>query len=170
MIEMALEDVIVRVDSEDATKPVWDQRIIVLREKQGSRRLCIWMAAGEGNALALRLHEASTPRPVSADLMASIVRALGGAIEHVAVTKLEEKTFFAEIRIDGQTIDARPSDAINLAVRTGAPVLVARAVLDEAGVEGDPRELDVPEDAEVPPGDWRSLTSDLLTLLYAPPR
>jgi uncharacterized protein len=170
MIEMALEDVIVRVDSDDPGKLVWDQRIVVLREKEGQRRLPIWMGSGEGNALALRLHEATTPRPVTADLMAELVRVLGGAVERVAVTKLEAKIFYAEVTIDGQTLDARPSDALNLAVRTGAPVLVASTVLDEAGIESNAAQVDVPECADVPPGDWRSLTNDLLATLYSPPR
>jgi RNA polymerase sigma factor (sigma-70 family) len=174
MIEMTLEDVIVRVDMEDPTKLVWDQRIVVLREKAGTRRLPIWMGAGEGNALALRLHEATTPRPVTADLMAELVRVLGGAVQQVAVTKLEAKTFYAEVTVDGQTVDARPSDAINLAVRTGAPVLVSATVLDESGIEAitgsDAAEVDVPECVDVPPGEWRSLTKDLLATLYSPPR
>jgi RNA polymerase sigma factor (sigma-70 family) len=170
MIEMALEDVIVRVDEEDPAKLVWDQRIVVLREKEGLRRLSIWMGAGEGNALALCLHETTAPRPVSADLMADLVRVLGGAVERVAVTKLEAKTFYAEVTVDGKTLDARPSDAINLAVRTGAPVLVSATVLDEAGIEGNATEVDVPEGDDVPPGEWRSLTKDLLASLYSMPR
>jgi RNA polymerase sigma factor (sigma-70 family) len=170
MIEMALEDVIVRVDAEDPAKLVWDQRIVVLREKEGLRRLSIWMGAGEGNALALRLRETTAPRPLSADLMADLVRVLGGAVERVAVTKLEAKTFYAEVTVDGKTVDARPSDAINLAVRTGAPVLVSAAVLDEAGIEGNATEVDVPEGDDVPPGEWRSLTKDLLASLYSMPR
>ena len=170
MIEMALDDVVVRVDTEDSEKLVWDQRIVVLREKEGLRRLSIWMAAGEGNALALRLHDATSPRPVTADLMADLVRILGGAVERVAVTKLEAKTFYAEVTVDGKTIDARPSDAINLAVRTGAPVLVSATVLDEAGTEGNAAAIDVPEGCDLPPGEWRSLTKELLATLYSMPR
>lgn len=170
MIEMALDDVIVRVDTEDPEKLVWDQRIVVLREKEGSRRLPIWMGAGEGNALAVRLHEATTPRPVTADLMAELVRVLGGSVERVAVTKLQQKTFYAEVTVDGQVVDARPSDAINLAVRTGAPVLVSSTVLDEAGIETETGEMFESEAAEVPPGEWRSLTKDLLATLYPSPR
>src|SRR6266852_118275 len=170
MIEMALDDVMVRVDAEDPEKLVWDQRVVVLREKEGVRRLSIWMGAGEGNALALCLHDATAPRPVTADLMADLVRVLGGAVERVAVTKLEAKTFYAEVTVDGKTLDARPSDAINLAVRTGAPVLVSATVLDEAGIEGDAAEVDVPEGDDLPPGEWRSLTKDLLATMYAMPR
>jgi bifunctional DNase/RNase len=123
-----------------------------------------------GQRLALRLHEATTPRPVTADLMAELGRVLGGTVERVADTKLDAKVFYAEVTIDGQTVDARPSDAINLAVRTGAPVLVSPTLLDEAGVEGNAAEVDVPEGADVPSGEWRSLTTDLLATLYSPPR
>jgi bifunctional DNase/RNase len=102
--------------------------------------------------------------------MAELGRVLGGTVERVADTKLDAKVFYAEVTIDGQTVDARPSDAINLAVRTGAPVLVSPTLLDEAGVEGNAAEVDVPEGADVPSGEWRSLTTDLLATLYSPPR
>src|SRR3989440_11028144 len=93
MIEMVIEDVVVRVDSGDAAKIVWDQRIVVLREQDGDRLLPIWMGAGEGNALAARLRDATTPRPLTADLLAEVVRVLGGRVEQATVTRLDEMVF-----------------------------------------------------------------------------
>jgi RNA polymerase sigma factor (sigma-70 family) len=169
MIELTLEDVIVRVDADDPSKLVWDQRIVILREKDGNRALPIWIGAGEGNALALRLHDSSPPRPLTADLMTELVRALGARVDHVAITRLEENTFYASIAVAEQELDARPSDAINLAIRTGSPIVVAPGVLEAAGVVGDgllAAELDSPEHIELPPGEWRSLSSELLEAVY----
>jgi len=169
MIEMVLEDVIVRVDTDDPSKVVWDQRIVVLREKDGERMLPIWIGAGEGNALAVRLHDTATPRPLTADLMTEIVRLLGGRVDHAAITRLDENTFYASIVVDEHALDARPSDAINLAVRTGSPIFVALEVLEEAGIVGDAllaARLDCPEHVELPPGEWRSLSSKLLEAQY----
>ena len=169
MIELTLEDVIVRVDADDPSKLVWDQRIVILREKDGERALPIWIGAGEGNALALRLHDSSPPRPLTADLMTELVRALGARVDHVAITRLEANTFYASIAVAEQDLDARPSDAINLAIRTGSPILVAPGVLEAAGVVGDglrAAEVDCPEHIDLPPGEWRSLSAELLEALY----
>ena len=153
---------------------MWDQRVVVLREEGGDRVLPIWMGAGEGNALAVRLHAAPPPRPLTADLMAELVRTLGGRVERVAVTRLEEMTFYATVTIEGRDIDARPSDAINLAVRTGAPIVVAPEVLDAAGVAGDAlvaAKLDSScERVDLPAGEWRSLSAELLEALHGTPR
>ena len=173
MIEMVLEDVVVRVDSDDAAKIVWDQRIVVLREKRGDRVLPIWIGAGEGNALAVRLRDAATPRPLTADLMAEVVRVLGGRVERAAVMRLDGTTFYATVTVDGQELDARPSDAINLAVRTGAPILVAPEVLDTAGLRGDAllaAKLDCASEQDLPEGEWRSLSAELLAALHRLPR
>ena len=173
MIEMVLEDVVVRVDSGDATKIVWDQRMIVLREKRGDRALPIWMGAGEGNALAVQLRDAPPPRPLTADLMAEVVRVLGGRVERAAVTRLDEMTFYATVTVDGQELDARPSDAINLAVRTGAPILVAADVLESAGLVGDALEAakwDCAVEQDLPEGTWSSLSAELLAALHRMPR
>jgi RNA polymerase sigma factor (sigma-70 family) len=173
MVELALEDVIVRVDSEDATKLVSEMRIVVLREKDGERRLPIWIGPGEGNALAVRLHKTDTVRPLTYDLITELIRTLGGSVERAEITRLESDTFYASLVVDGQELDARPSDAINVAVRTGAPIVAAPEVLDMAGVVGDPElatKLDTPKPGvEVPSGAWRSLSSDLLPTLYRKP-
>jgi RNA polymerase sigma factor (sigma-70 family) len=175
MIEMRLEDVIVRVAEDDAMKLVADQRVVLLKEAEGERLLPIWIGSAEGNALALRLTGETTPRPVTSDLMAELVRAMGARIERVAVTDLRKKTFYAVITVamNGRVdeLDARPSDALNLAVRVGAPIFVDDEVLDQCALpEGDlPTRLDAEAseaDEALPAGDWRSLSAELLQSLY----
>ena len=178
MIEMKLEDVLVRVAEDDPTTLVTDQRIVVLKEGDGERLLPIWIGAAEGNALALRVTGETTPRPVTADVMADLIRVTGARVERVAVTSLREKTFYAVIavEVDGRVdeLDARPSDALNLAVRVGAPVFVEESVLEEGGMlNGDiPTRLDEEaEKAELKPpqGTWRSLSAELLQSFYRMP-
>jgi uncharacterized protein len=179
MIEMSLEDVLVRVAPDDASSVVADQRIVLLREQEGERLLPIWIGATEGNALAFPLRGGAPPRPMSSDLMVELLRASGGRVERVAVTALREKTFYASVTvaIDGRTeeLDARPSDAIALAVRIGAPILADEAVLDEAaGTRGDVEARFDDESAragyDLPPGAWISLSAALLESFHRPPK
>jgi RNA polymerase sigma factor (sigma-70 family) len=187
MIEVELQDVLVRALAEDADAELPrlanpHLRIVLLREKDGDRVLPIWIGAFEGDALALQLGGEKTPRPLTPDLMARTIEALGGRVERVEVTRLEDNTFYAGIAVtaDGRTeaLDARPSDALNLAVRVGAPVYVAPDVMDGHSHRGDemPAALDrMPEDFPSPdtegPGEWRSLTPDLVrALLPKPPK
>ena len=178
MVEMRLEDVIVRVAEDDPMKLVADQRIVLLKEADGERLLPIWIGAAEGNALALRLTGETTPRPITSDVMAELLRVTGARVERVAVTDLGEKTFYAVIAIavDGRIdeLDARPSDALNLAVRVGAPIFVDDGVLEQCALpEGDlPTRLDAEaheSDQELPAGEWRSLSAELLQSLYTRP-
>jgi bifunctional DNase/RNase len=99
MIEMRLEDVIVRVAEDDPMKVVADQRIVLLKEADGDRLLPIWIGAAEGNSLALRLTGESTPRPFTSDVMVELLRVTGARVERVAVTSLREKTFYAVIAV-----------------------------------------------------------------------
>ena len=175
MIEMRLEDVIVRVAEDDPMRVVADQRIVLLKEAAGDRLLPIWIGAAEGNSLALRLTGETTPRPVTSDVMVELLRVTGARVERVAVTSLREKTFYAVIAVaaNGRVdeLDARPSDALNLAVRVGAPIFVDDGVLEQAAMPaGDLHaRLDAEADEadhELPPGEWRSLSAELLQSLY----
>lgn len=100
--------------------------------------LPIWIGAQEAAAIMLVAQGETPPRPLVYDLMATLIDRLDARVQQVAVTKLEEGTFYAEItlRTDAgdEVIDARPSDSIALAVRTGAPVFVSEAVFAQAGV------------------------------------
>jgi len=175
MIEMRLEDVIVRVAEDDPMKVVADQRIVLLKEADGDRLLPIWIGAAEGNSLALRLTGETTPRPVTSDVMVKLLRMTGARVERVAVTSLREKTFYAVIAVAANggvdELDARPSDALNLAVRVGAPIFVADDVLEQGAMPAGDLHARLDADAaeadhELPPGEWRSLSAELLQSLY----
>jgi bifunctional DNase/RNase len=110
-----------------------------LESEPGARRLLpIWIGVPEASAIMLAVEGASPVRPQVYDLMTTLIERLGAEVEKVVVTKLEGGTFFAEITLETpagpEVIDARPSDSIALAVRTGAPILVAEAVFADAGL------------------------------------
>jgi RNA polymerase sigma factor (sigma-70 family) len=111
--------------------------VVVLRAKDGSAVLPIWIGGFEAEAIAMILQQRAPHRPITHDLSLQMIAALGGQVRRVTVSRLDNKTFFAEIELvagaEQQVLDARPSDAIALAVRVGAPIFVARAVLDTAG-------------------------------------
>ncbi len=156
-------------------KVVADQRIVLLKEADGDRLLPIWIGAAEGNSLARRLTGETTPRPVTSDVMVELLRVTGARVERVAVTSLHEKTFYAVIAVaaNGRVdeLDARPSDALNLAVRVGAPIFLDDGLLEQCATPPDniPARLDAEADEadhELPPGEWRSLSAELLQSLY----
>lgn len=113
--------------------------ILLLRERDGNRYLPIWIGTPEATAIALALEGIETARPLTHDLMKTLLDALGADIERVDVTSLDEGTFFAELVIESEgeelTISSRPSDAIALATRSGSPVFASPELLEEAGVE-----------------------------------
>jgi RNA polymerase sigma factor (sigma-70 family) len=178
MIEMRVKDVIVRVAEDDPKKLVADHRIVVLGDEDGGRLLPIWVGSPEGNALALRLAGETTPRPMTSDLLVEVLRVTGARVERVVVTSLRERTFYAAIAVavDGgvEDIDARPSDALNLAVRVGAPIFVEDAVLEQAAVAASDLATRLEGEAEktgfeLPPGAWHSLSAEMLQSLYTWP-
>jgi uncharacterized protein len=116
-----------------------NRRVIVLQERDGARRyLPIWVDNPEGIAVALRLNEVAIPRPQTHDLMASLLAAAGARVREVVVERLQDDVFHASVSIEGPAgatvVDARPSDAVALAVRVGAPIRVRSDVLARAGV------------------------------------
>jgi RNA polymerase sigma factor (sigma-70 family) len=184
MVEVKVRDVVVRVAS-DGQEPeprlAMPNRILLLAEREGRRVLPIWIGAPEGDALALHLVRARpapgspAPRPMTFDLVARLLEATGTRVERVVVSSLRENVFYAALHVTGvdgavQEIDARPSDAINLAVRVGAPVFVDEKVLetaafaaaDESALDRELNERCAQHGDEPPPGEWRSLTPDLM--------
>jgi bifunctional DNase/RNase len=111
-----------------------DQQIIVLKEVDGDRKFPIVIGSGEAYAIERRLKGVVAPRPLTHELLASVIEQLGGSIERIEINNLQDHTFFARIHIrqDGQTVkvDSRPSDAIALGVATSVPIYVAEHVLD----------------------------------------
>ena len=116
--------------------PVSNSPIVVLKDEDEKFFLPIWVGIFEANAIALQLENVSTPRPMTHDLLKNMIGELEGRVTRIVINDLRDSTFFAQIRIltGGKTleVDARPSDAIALALRTEAPIFVAQAVLDQA--------------------------------------
>lgn len=112
-----------------------NQPIVLLREVEGDRYLPIWIGAAEATAIAYVQQGVVPPRPLTHDLLKDVVGAVGRTLAEVRITRLDEGVFYAELDLgDGAIVSARPSDAIAVALRTGSPILVDDAVLDEAGV------------------------------------
>lgn len=119
-----------------AVDPISKVPIVVLREQGGDRAFPIWIGPAEASAIATRLEGIEVPRPLTHDLLAAVLAQLGGVVTEIEVTELKGTTFFAVIRVerggDRLVIDSRPSDAIALALRVGAPILADEAVLAQA--------------------------------------
>jgi bifunctional DNase/RNase len=110
--------------------------IVILRDMGSQLFLPIWIGVFEANAIALRIEGVDPPRPMTHDLLRAVIEQLDGRIEKIVISDLRESTFFAVIHVRAQdrqvAVDARPSDAIALALRTGSPIFVLRSVLDKA--------------------------------------
>jgi bifunctional DNase/RNase len=105
---------------------------LILKELNGSRRLPIIIGAFEAQSIALEMENIKPPRPLTHDLMKTLIDSLGGDLIDVTINDLREGTFYAQLNLDSQEIDSRPSDAIALAVRFGVPIFVAEKVMEEA--------------------------------------
>ena len=117
------------------------QHVILLKpvdEIPGAGKvLPIWIGEQEATSILVAVEGAPTPRPLAHDLMKTLLESMGGAVDRVEVTRIEEGTFYAEVTVTtalgARVVDARPSDAVALASRTGSSIWVADAVMDEAG-------------------------------------
>ena len=127
-IEMAIKALMV--------DPITNMPIVVLREVEGQRVLPIWVGVFEANAIALQVENVQTPRPMTHDLLKSVIDRLGGHVERIVVCELRENTFYATLHVLSANglleVDARPSDAIALALRSGARIFVDDAVIQNA--------------------------------------
>lgn len=114
------------------------QHVVILREADTERYLPIWIGSWEAQSIAMRLQGVEAERPLTHDLLTTMLTDLGASVRHIVVSDLADETFRARIVLvqggDDYEIDARPSDAIALAVRTSAPIFATEAVLDRAGV------------------------------------
>lgn len=114
--------------------------IVLVRPIAGGAMLPIWIGPNEAAAIAMAQQSVVAPRPLTHDLFVATLEQLGTPLLSVRITRLEEGVFYAELVFESQSIDARPSDAIALALRAGVPILLADDVLAEAGVAPDPDE------------------------------
>lgn len=122
------------------------QHVVILREKGADRYLPIWIGNFEANAIALKITGVSAERPVTHDLISTVLTELGATISRIVVTAVADEIFYARVHLEHAgrelQVDSRPSDAIALAVRFECPIYVATDVLDQAGVTPDPDDPD----------------------------
>jgi bifunctional DNase/RNase len=118
--------------------PMNYQRVVILKEKDSDRYLPIWIGPAEADAIAVKLQDLSVPRPLTHDLLNTIIDTLGGKVQHILVSDLHNDTFYAKIviQVNGNVreIDSRPSDAMALAVRTHVPIYAEESVMEKAGI------------------------------------
>ena len=128
LIEMAIKGLMI--------DPVTNLPLVVLRDADGQRVLPIWVGTVEANAIAIQIENVAPPRPLTHDLVLTMLEAFQATLTRVVITDLRDSTFYAYLQIDrlGERvmIDARPSDALALALRTKAPVFVHPRVLQQA--------------------------------------
>jgi bifunctional DNase/RNase len=127
MIEMVVESVRVHMLS--------NRHVVILKDHEGDRYLPIWIGAVEATAIAFAQQGVVTARPMTHDLMRDLLAAFDRTLQTVTITELREGVFYAELGFEGGvTVSARPSDAIALAMRSGATIRSEAAVLEEAGI------------------------------------
>jgi uncharacterized protein len=128
LIEMSIKGLMV--------DPTTNMPIVILRDKEGDKVLPIWVGVFEANAIAMQIENVAVPRPMTHDLLRNVIADLHATVQRIVVSDLQENTFYAVIYLtvhgDTVAIDARPSDAIALALRTRAPIFVDDAVIDSA--------------------------------------
>ncbi len=146
LIEVVVESVRVHMLS--------SQHVVILKESERDRYLPIWIGPSEANAIAMRLQGLTAERPLTHDLLVSVVAGLAASVSRVVITHVIDGTFHARLYLEtaegGETeIDSRTSDAIAVAVRTGSTIYVDERVLDEAGVEPDEGTSDEPSEEKL---------------------
>jgi uncharacterized protein len=130
MVEMSVESVRINLAT--------NQRVVILKDGQGDRYLFIWIATAEAYSIAMELQGTTSLRPLTHDLLKSVIAELGGTIVSVIINDLSDDIYYARLVLDANgrhvEVDSRPSDAIALAVRAKVPIYVADSVLENAGV------------------------------------
>jgi hypothetical protein len=140
MLEMTIESIRVGLMNPQLSR-LNSQYVVMLKEKMAERYLPIFIGPAEANAIAIKLRGETLPRPLTHDLLRSIIDSLGASVDSIIVSDLKNDTFFAKIILGvegGQIeVDARPSDALALAVRAEVPIYTEESVLDKAGISLD---------------------------------
>jgi len=125
--------------------PATNSPVVILGREEENTYLPIWIGICEANAIAINLEGVEVPRPMTHDLIGTLIRDLGFTLDHVLIHSLDERVFLASVHLSGsdgemREVDARPSDAIAIALRAEADVLVARSVFERAVVSEATRE------------------------------
>ena len=161
MVEMTVDSVRISMGNQ--------QRVVILKDLHDERYLFIWIAQAEAMAIAQELQGAKLQRPLTHDLLKSVITAMGGTVVEVAITELRDSIYHARITIevDGRRIeiDSRTSDAIALAVRVKCPIYAAEAVLAEAAVIPDEADLPMHKRSAKPSADDLSAYRDFINTL-----
>jgi len=133
-----------------ALEPLSNMPVLILRDEEDKRSLPIWVGLFEANAIALELEKISTPRPMTHDLIKKILESLDARVQKIVVNDVRDNTFYAVIHLRlgsaDITVDSRPSDAIALALRVGAPIFVDEEVVHKA------RTVEVAKETEISTG------------------
>jgi bifunctional DNase/RNase len=128
---------------------VGKQPIVLLKTADGNKFLPIWIGHPEAAAILMKLQGASTPRPMTHDLLADVLEQLDAEVTRITVTELRDNTFYASITVQQNgseiEIDSRPSDAIAIAVRAEAPIFAADRVIEESAIEFEGEEVNEEE-------------------------
>ena len=144
LVEMVIESVRVHMLS--------NRHVVILKDPEGDRYLPIWIGAWEASAIAMRLQGLAAERPLTHDLFAAALDRLGVRVERVVINELTDETYHARIHLERDgvqvEVDARPSDALALAVRAEVPIFAADEVLAQAALAADPDEEAVADDEE----------------------
>lgn len=155
MIEMTIESIRVSMLNY--------QRVVILKEKAAERYLPIWIGPAEADAIAVKLQEVTVPRPLTHDLLGSVIETLGASVNSIIVNDLRNDTFFAKIMLTSNgkeiEVDSRPSDAIALAVRLKVPIYAEENVLEKAGIVIDPETGKPAPAREIPPEELEQMSA-----------
>ncbi len=130
LVEMTVESILI--------SKINHQPVVILKQKDGELYLPIWIGLTEANAISVSLEGVKMPRPLTPDLLCHIIDRMGASIDYIVIEDIKDHTFYANIILQASwrqlEIDARPSDAIAVALRVKSPIYVTRMVLEEAGV------------------------------------
>ncbi len=164
MVEMSVESVRINLAN--------NQRVVILKDGQGDRYLFIWIATAEAYSIAMELQGTTSQRPLTHDLLKSVIAELGAKVTSVIINELADDIFYARLVLDANgrhvEVDSRSSDAIALAVRAKVPIFVTESVLDRAGVTLENAEHEETEGASVSAdGDNLDVYRDFINSLDA---
>lgn len=145
--------------------PTSQSYVVVLQEKDGARLLPIWIGQPEAESIVMQMHQMKRARPLTHDLCKTIIIALGATLRRIQITRVENNTYFGELHLerDGQLvqIDSRPSDAIAIALRLGAPIFAAEALLSREDDDDETPDVFAAPDVNVS-GEGTELTAEQL--------